>query len=108
MHRCQEYFLVFKSENVGGLFFVRQLTTKESIGEKHLTALLNLAPFDMGIGQKTNICLYYDKKNDHWKFIINVTRVEGVLHSWYALVKRFIGIIRQQLLIWIDLTKEDK
>jgi len=104
----KEYFLVFKSENVGGLFFVRQITIKESTEEIHLVALLNLAPFDMGIVQKTDICLYYDKKNDHWKFIIKLARIEGVLHSWYALVKRFIGIIRQQLLIWTDLTKEDK
>ncbi len=104
-----EYFLIYESENVGGQFFVSNMLVKNIKGrKKQLTATVNLAPFDMGIIQIMIFFTYYDKIKDHWKFEINLVRLEGVLMAWEAAVRRFIGHIRRQLLMWKTLPKEEK
>jgi hypothetical protein len=92
----REYFLIYESESVGGPFFIRQtVKIKNNKGiEKHLTTTVNLAPFDMGIIQKVDIHIYYDEERDHWKVIVRLARLEGILQAWQASVKRFIGKIR--------------
>ena len=62
----------------------------------------------MGIIQTVDVYSYLDTVKNHWKFVIKLTRVEGVLQAWQALVKRYIGIMRQQFLLWKGLSREDK
>jgi hypothetical protein len=62
----------------------------------------------MGIIQKVDIHIYYDEERDHWKVIVRLARLEGILQAWQASVKRFIGKIRQQLLLWKDLSRVEK
>jgi hypothetical protein len=106
----KEYFLIFESESVGGPFFISsKILLKNNLGkEKLLSTTINLSPFDMGIIQKVGIYSYYDKDQGHWKFIVKLVRLEGVLQTWHALVRRFIGVLRRQLLIWKDLSSEEK
>ena len=73
-----------------------------------MTTTINLSPFDMGIIQRVGIYSYYDRERDHWKFIVRLARLEGVLQTWHALVRRFIGVLRRQLLIWKDLNSEER
>ncbi len=105
-----EFLLILKSENVGGPFFVSSpIIFKNQPGiEKHLTTTVYLAPFDMGIIQTVDVYSYLDTVKNHWKFVIKLNRVEGVLQAWQALVKRYIGIMRQQFLLWKGLSREDK
>ncbi|PWI46797.1 hypothetical protein CEE45_14935 [Candidatus Heimdallarchaeota archaeon B3_Heim] len=105
-----EFLLIFESENVGGPFFVSSpIIFKNQPGiEKHLTTTVYLAPFDMGIIQTVDVYSYLDTVKNHWKFVIKLNRVEGVLQAWQALVKRYIGIMRQQFLLWKGLSREDK
>jgi hypothetical protein len=106
----KEYFLIFESDNVGGPFFVSSkiILTNKSGNEKQLSTTINLAPFDMGIIQSVDIYSYYDNVMDHWKFIVKLDRLEGILQAWHALVRRFIGVLRRQLLIWKDLSSDEK
>ncbi len=106
----REFFLIYESESVGGPFFMRApITFKNKAGiEKQLHTTVNLAPFDMGIIQKIVISAYYDEVRDHWKLLFRLTREEGVLQAWQALVKRFIGVMRQQLLLWKVLSNGEK
>ncbi len=105
----RDYFLIYESESVGGLFFVRNIFVKDTKGkEKHLIATVNLAPFDMGIVQIMDFVTYFDKRKDHWALEIKLVRLEGVLMAWEASVRRFIGIIRRQILIWKSLPEEKK
>ncbi len=105
----REFFVIFESESVGGLFSVNNIDVKNFKGkEKYLTATVTLAPFDMGIKQTMKFLTFYDKKQDHWTFEIKLIRLEGVLMAWEASVRRFISNIRKQLLIWKSLSKEDK
>ncbi|MHA1978065.1 MAG: M28 family peptidase [Candidatus Hodarchaeales archaeon] len=106
----REFFLIYESESVGGPFFVRTpIIFKNFEGrEKQLLTTINLAPFDMGIIQTVLLSAYFDQKRSHWKLLFKLTREEGVLQAWQALVKRFIGIMRQQLLLWKTLPQEEK
>ncbi|MHA1993748.1 MAG: M28 family peptidase [Candidatus Hodarchaeales archaeon] len=106
----REFFLIYESESVGGPFFVRSPIVFKNIEgkEKQLITTVNLAPFDMGIIQTIVISAYYDQERGHWKLLIKLTRIEGVLQAWQALVKRFIGIMRQQLLLWKVLPNVEK
>jgi hypothetical protein len=105
----QEFFMIYKSDSVGGTFFVRDIFVKGIRGkEKHLIATVNLAPFDMGIKQTMDLGIYFDKSREHWVFEIKLVRLEGVLLAWEASVKRFIGDIRNQLLIWKILPTKEK
>jgi hypothetical protein len=105
----RDFFLIYKSESVGGLFFVRNIFVKDTKGkEKHLIATVNLAPFDMGIIQIMDFVTYFDKIKDHWRLEIELVRLEGVLMAWEASVRRFISIIRKQIFIWKSLPEEEK
>ncbi|MFX0206680.1 MAG: FtsX-like permease family protein, partial [Candidatus Hodarchaeota archaeon] len=105
----REYFLIYESESVGGLFFVRRISVNHIKGMKiELTATVNLAPFDMGIMQVVHFIIFLDEVKEHWAFLIELTRLEGPLNAWVASVRRFIGNIRNQLLIWRALPLEEK
>ncbi len=107
----REYFLIYESESVGGAFFAQNIATSETNEErkeKHLTAVVNLAPFDAGLKQKVDVFAYLEEIKYHYVFEINLVRLEGILLAWESSVKRFVDSIRKQLLIWRSLPKEEK
>lgn len=105
----REFFLIYESENIGGQFFVSNIIVKNFRGKKkQMNATVNLAPFDMGIKQNMTLITYFDEVNDQWVFEIKLIRLEGVLMAWQAAVRRFIGQIRRQFLIWKSLSKDKK
>ncbi|PWI48935.1 hypothetical protein CEE45_04185 [Candidatus Heimdallarchaeota archaeon B3_Heim] len=107
----REYFFIFESESVGGAFFAQKISTSETDQErkeKHLTAVVNLAPFDAGLKQKVDIFTYLEEIKYHYVFEINLVRQEGILLAWESSVRRFVDSIRKQLLIWRSLPKEEK
>ena len=106
----REYFLIYESESVGGVFFAQKINTSESEGgkKKHLTATVNLAPFDMGMKQTVEFTTYLDEIKYHYTFEINLVRLEGILSAWESSVRRFVDSIRKQLLIWRSLPQEEK
>jgi hypothetical protein len=107
----REFFLIYESESVGGTFFAHQIQKKETNlerKEKHLTAVVNLAPFDAGLKQKVDLFTYFDEMNFRWIFEIHLERLEGILLAWESSVRRYVDVIRKQLLIWRSLPKEEK
>ncbi len=107
----REFFEIYESESVGGAFFAQDIRVKEtSIGrkEKHLTATVTLAPFDMGLKQTVDLFSYLDEIKFRWVFEINLVRLEGILSAWESSVRRFVDTIRKQMLIWRNLPKEEK
>ncbi|UCE12994.1 MAG: M28 family peptidase [Candidatus Heimdallarchaeota archaeon] len=106
-----EFFFIFESESVGGIFFAQDIQTTEidkPRREKHLRATINLAPFDMGLKQKVDIFTYLDEMKYRYVFTIDLERIEGILSAWETSVRRFVDSIRKQLLIWRSLSKEEK
>ena len=107
----REYFVIYESESVGGAFFAQNIATSETDHErkeKHLTALVNLAPFDAGLKQEVDIYTYLEEIKFHYVFEIKLVRLEGILIAWESSVRRFVDSIRKQLLIWRSLPKEEK
>jgi hypothetical protein len=107
----REYFVIYESESVGGAFFAQNISTSETDRErkeKHLTALVNLAPFDAGLKQEVDVYTYLEEIKFHYVFEINLVRLEGILLAWESSVRRFVDSIRKQLLIWRSLPKEEK
>ncbi len=106
----REFFLIYESESVGGVFFAQKINTSESEGgrKKSLTATVNLAPFDMGMKQTVELITYLDEIKYHYTFEINLVRLEGILSAWESSVRRFVDSIRKQLLIWRSLPQEEK
>ncbi|MHA1995506.1 MAG: M28 family peptidase [Candidatus Hodarchaeales archaeon] len=107
----REYFVIYESESVGGAFFAQNISTSEADierREKHLTAIVNLAPFDAGLKQEVDIYTYLEEIKFHYIFEINLVRLEGILLAWESSVRRFVDSIRKQLLIWRSLPKEEK
>ncbi|MFX0205499.1 MAG: hypothetical protein ACFFDT_05895, partial [Candidatus Hodarchaeota archaeon] len=107
----REYFYIYESESVGGVFFAQNIRKKEITverKEKHLTAVVNLAPFDAGLKQKVDLFTYFDEMNFRWVFEVHLERLEGILMAWESSVKRFVDTLRKQLLIWRSLPKEEK
>ncbi len=106
-----EYFFIYESESVGGVFFAQNIQKKDTTvdrKEKHLTAVVNLAPFDAGLKQKVDLYTYLDEMNLRWVFVIHLERLEGILMAWESSVRRYVDAIRKQLLIWRSLPKEEK
>ncbi|NHJ01170.1 MAG: M28 family peptidase [Candidatus Heimdallarchaeota archaeon] len=107
----REFFYIYESESVGGAFFAQEIqsriTTTPRV-EKHLRAIVTLAPFDMGLKQKVDLYTYLDEINFRYVFIINLERMEGILSAWETSVRRFVDAIRKQLLIWRSLPQEEK
>jgi len=107
-----EYFRIYESESVGGVFFAQnprvfERKTRDRI-EKHLTSIINLAPFDVGIQNKFDLVTYLDEIKYRYIFEIHLERTEGILSAWEASVRRFTDVIRKQLLIWRNLPKDQK
>ncbi|MHA2297738.1 MAG: M28 family peptidase [Candidatus Hodarchaeales archaeon] len=106
----REFFVIYESESVGGVFFANKITTsiKRERNEKHLQAITSLAPFDMGIKQKVDLFAYFDELGNRYKFQVNLTHVDGILSAWEASVRRFVDSMRKQLLLWRNLPPEEK
>ncbi|MFX0013155.1 MAG: M28 family peptidase [Promethearchaeota archaeon] len=111
IHFLREFFIIYESESVGGVFFaqnIRVVEKKEPRQEKHLMATVNLAPFDMGLKQNVDLYTYLDEIKYRYVFEIELERLEGILSAWETSVRRFVDSIRKQLLIWRSLSKEEK
>ncbi|MHA2364939.1 MAG: M28 family peptidase [Candidatus Hodarchaeales archaeon] len=108
----REFIAIYESDSVGGLFFAQNIrimiSDKERKSEKRLSAIINLAPFDMGIKQKMDFITYLDEIKYRFVFQIDLVRLEGIMTAWEHSVRRFIDVLRKQMLIWRNIPKETK
>ncbi len=108
----REFFVIYESESVGGAFFAESIRTREVTRnerrEIHLLAVVSLAPFDMGLKQRTDLFSYFDEEKSRWIFEIDLLKTDGILSAWETSVRRFVDSIRKQLLIWRSLPQSEK
>lgn len=68
-----------------------------------------LAPFDLGVMQVVNIRVDVSEHFDNYMEIkMEITRRAGEQNTWWRVNKRFVNLIRKQLLIWRSMTITEK
>lgn len=68
-----------------------------------------LAPFDLGVMQDISIVFHpsqYYKK--HQEIRMNIRRESGERNTWWRINKRFVNLMRKQLLIWRSMDRDEK
>jgi len=95
-----------------GIFSVGRLvfgTGPENAEEKGIRFTAWLAPFDLGVMQDVE---FQVTSSDRFKGYLNIrmviTRKSGEQNTWWRINKRFVNLIRKQLLIWRALSPREK
>ncbi len=68
-----------------------------------------LAPFDLGVMQ--DICIVFNPSQYYKRYQeihMSITRKSGERNTWWRVNKRFVNLMRKQLLIWRSLNKNEK
>lgn len=98
----KEYLLSYTEPIPGAPFAVEKCTIEEKEVEgaraRVLSSIMHVAPFPLGIRQKTEV--YMVQKNDRWHTMIVITRISGRMEDWMRVNEKMIDSIRKQFLIW--------
>ena len=68
-----------------------------------------LAPFDLGVMQDT--CIVFHPSHhytDYQGILMSIRRKSGEQNTWWRINKRFVNLIRKQLLIWRSMDTDEK
>jgi ABC-type antimicrobial peptide transport system permease subunit len=72
-------------------------------GEEYSTSMMVwLAPYDLGVSQQINLIIapVGGEEEDLYRIYLNVHRESGEIASWKRVNRRFLNLLRKQLLIW--------
>jgi len=75
---------------------------------RKITFIARLAPYEFGVLQDVNIIFSIPQDSDVWRIMINLYRKAGPRDVWEKNNRKFIDILRKQLLLWRTLKYEDK
>ncbi len=68
-----------------------------------------LAPFDLGVMQDIRIVFNPSQHYEGYQEIhMNITRKSGEQNTWWRINKRFVNLMRKQLLIWRSMDGDEK
>ena len=68
-----------------------------------------LAPFDLGVMQDISIVFNPSQHYEGYQGIhMNITRKSGEQNTWWRINKRFVNLMRKQLLIWRSMDGDEK
>jgi len=68
-----------------------------------------LAPFDLGVMQDISIVVHPSQNYEGYQEIhMNITRKSGEQNTWWRINKRFVNLMRKQLLIWRSMDRNEK
>lgn len=98
----KEYFLSYTEPIPGSPFAVEKcLIKEEKIKETRirvLSSIMHVAPYPLGIKQKTEIHMI--EKENRWYTTIIIERISGRMEDWVRVNEKLIDVIRKQFLIW--------
>ncbi len=68
-----------------------------------------LAPFDLGVMQQVHFNVLFSKQFQHYMDItLTIVRNSGEHNTWWRVNKRFVNLIRKQLLVWRAMPMSEK
>jgi len=98
----KEYLLSYTEPIPGAPFAVEECTIEEREVEgapaRVLSSIMHVAPFPLGIKQKTEI--YMIQKDNKWQTMVVIERMSGKMEDWIRVNEKMIDSIRKQCLIW--------
>jgi hypothetical protein len=74
---------------------------------KSVTAGTRLLPYDSGVTQVSSL-LAVQSDSDRWQFRITINRTGGSNERWIYLNHHFVDTLRKQLLLWKNMSDNDK
>jgi len=102
----RDYFEAHADESASD-FYTDQVTFSrkqlEDGGEEYSTSMMVwLAPYDLGVSQQINLIIapVGGEEEDLYRIYLNVHRESGEIASWKRVNRRFLNLLRKQLLIW--------
>jgi len=102
----RDYFDAHADESASD-FYTDQVTFSrkqlEEGGEEYSTGMMVwLAPYDLGVSQQINLIISPagGEEEDLYRIFLNVHRESGEIASWKRVNRRFLNLLRKQLLIW--------
>jgi hypothetical protein len=68
-----------------------------------------LAPFDLGVMQQVHFNVLFSQQFQHYMEInLTIVRNSGEHNTWWRVNKRFVNLIRKQLLVWRAMPMSEK
>jgi len=102
----RDYFEAHADESASD-FYTDQVTFSrrqlDDGGEEYSTSMMVwLAPYDLGVSQQINLIIAPagGEEEDLFRIFLNVHRESGEIASWKRVNRRFLNLMRKQLLIW--------
>jgi hypothetical protein len=102
----RDYFEAHADESASD-FYTDQVTFSrkqlEDGGEEYSTSMMVwLAPYDLGVSQQINLIVAPagGEEEDLYRIFLNIHRESGEIASWKRVNRRFLNLLRKQLLIW--------
>jgi hypothetical protein len=107
----RDYFEAHSDESASD-FYTDQITfNRTTEGEEDtfsIGMMVWLAPYDLGVSQKVELVTVPigGEEEDLYRIGLNVTRESGEIASWKRVNRRFLNLVRKQLLIWRTFSHE--
>lgn len=107
----RDYFEAHSDESASD-FYSDQITFNRTIeGEEDtfsIGMMVWLAPYDLGVSQKVALVTVPigGEEEGLYRIGLNVTRESGEIASWKRVNRRFLNLVRKQLLIWRTFSHE--
>jgi hypothetical protein len=106
-----EWFKAYEEYSIGDFVTQNvQMTEIESERGKgySLTFMCWLAPFDLGVSQRTELRTLPTAMEDVYQIRVLIHRESGDVASWRRVNRRFLNTLRKQFLIWRTLRAEER
>ncbi len=107
----RDYFEAHSDESASD-FYSDQITFNRIAEEGEdifsIGMMVWLAPYDLGVSQKVKLVTVPvgSEEEDLYRIGLNVTRESGEIASWKRVNRRFLNLVRKQLLIWRTFSAE--
>jgi len=102
-------FLETHQEISQGIFSVDNLELSSEQNDLNINFTAWLAPFDLGIMQDISIVFNPSQYYEGYREIhMDIRRKSGEQNTWWRINKRFVNLMRKQLLIWRSMDRDEK